>query len=292
MCHYTSSDLCGKRSSERRTGVLKNLQDVDPRLGLCLPGTPPSSSLLNTLSSQDTSAPSSPPPHTPSPLPSPAWLSEPILSLSHLSVNLRKITCTVYIIYIWFLWFSVTLTSWCATYLLTYLPTYLHNPQTSTSSSCNSSEEQPPVVVRGKMDGKASLSSCRPRGEKKGWYRQTEVSSHCLLPSPVIIPQRSGVLFPTLELLLDENLFKKSAKKEVALISLRQLLLYFLQNTAGFKVFFLTTRKKLFLVCIKKKMPDLNVSSDSSRGFSFTSISLFVFSPRRWLDIQSSCLVI
>lgn len=78
---------------------------------LCLPGTPLSS--LNTLS-----------PHripllfpllflTPPLLPSPAWLSEPILSLSHLSVNLRKITCTVYIIYIWFLWFSVTL----------YLPT-------------------------------------------------------------------------------------------------------------------------------------------------------------------------
>lgn len=92
-------------------------------------------------------------------LPSPAWLSEPILSLSHLNVNLRKITCTVYIIYIWFLWFSVTLTSWCATYL---------HLQNSPSSLCNSLEEQPQPSSWGSWMESGSVSPS-PAPRRSEW---------------------------------------------------------------------------------------------------------------------------
>lgn len=46
----------------------------------------------------------------------------------------------------------LTLTSWCAI----YLPTYLHSLN-SRSSLCNSSEEHPLATILGKMDGESFL---------------------------------------------------------------------------------------------------------------------------------------
>lgn len=139
MGHCTSSDRCENvpRKEEKRPNPgLQPSKNGGPRLGLCLPRNSPLFPLslsIYTLSSQDTSSLSSSPSSLPLSFPlQPGCLSR-FLSLSHLSVNLRKITCTVYIIYIWFLWFSVTLTSWCATYLPTYLPTHLPtHPSKST----------------------------------------------------------------------------------------------------------------------------------------------------------------
>lgn len=136
-------------------------------------------------------------------LPSPAWLSEPILSLSHLSINLRKVTCTVYRINIWFLWFSVTLhlmVCYLPTYLSTYIPLKIQ-----------------PLLHRA-INRQSSLQSLGKdwcwefpslplwhQGGKKGWYWQMELSRHCLLPSIVIIPL-VDFCFPAVELLLDKNL--------------------------------------------------------------------------------------
>lgn len=194
---WRSSDLCEKCSTERRKGC-----PLTPKtlilLWACVSQTLPSFP-WNTLSSQDTSSLFLIPPL----LPSPAWLSEPILSLSHLSINLRKVTCTVYRINIWFLWFSVTLhlmVCYLPTYLSTYIPLKIQ-PLLHRAINWQSSLQS---LGKDGCWGFPSLPLWH-QGGKKGWCRQMELSRHCLLLSIVIIPL-VDFCFPAVELLLDKNL--------------------------------------------------------------------------------------
>ena len=85
------------------------------------------------------------------PLPlSPAWLSEPILCLSHLNVNLSNNMYCIYNIY-----GSYGSQSHSPHGVV---PTYL-TLKMSPSSLCNSWKEQPPAIVLGKMDGECFLLS-------------------------------------------------------------------------------------------------------------------------------------
>lgn len=87
---YISSDLCEKWSTRAKGSV--NPQNADPPLGRN----------FTSVSSQDTSSLSLSFSRFPQSFPlQPGRLSR-FLSLFHLSINLRKITCTVYRINIWF----------------------------------------------------------------------------------------------------------------------------------------------------------------------------------------------
>lgn len=97
-------------------------------------------------------------------------------------------------------------------YLPTYLPTY---PSKFTLFIVQFMGRAASSCRLGK-DGWREFPSLAlwHRGGQKGQYRPTELSIHCLLLSLVIIPQWSGFVFSTVDLLLDENLFKESAKKK------------------------------------------------------------------------------
>lgn len=164
---------------EEKRGVIQafNPQNDGPYLGSVSPGntplslSPPPLFPEYNISSQDTSS-----------TPSPAWLSEPILSLSHLSVNLRinNVYC-IYNIYMVLMVLSHTLPT-CIALKMHPLHCAIHRKSSQTLWSGWT------------MDGRWDFPSLPLWKDDQ----QIELSSHCLLSSVVLIP--------TVDLLLDENL--------------------------------------------------------------------------------------
>lgn len=139
--------------------------------------------------------------------PSPAWLSEPILSLSHLNVNLRKIMCTVYIIYMVLMVLSHTHLMVC------YLPT----PSKLTLLIVQFIRR----VASAGTGGRREFLS--PSGTKT---LRKDISS-CPVTVFTLLSFLCAVAFcfPRVELLLDENL-KALTPKVVAIISYWQTLMF------------------------------------------------------------------